>query len=643
MSGSPCDERVEEEKGQEPKDPIQLDGVKDDKDKGQERGGIEKIGNNEENKEENKEETIKIGKGSKKVWLCGICRTMANKGSVKCMGCMKWIHRRYVMNKQNCSGLNRGDEYKWGIWRCQNCVDHAVKRKGPGRPAKPKNAEKIGTQRRQKIYASGIPMIKRGKRKVREVGSPEKHKGIGKKDEKSPTKKKSKTDGNKDEDNEELSDKAKKASEKCLISCGGANLNQADMESLEDKRYVTDEIILFFMEAILEYMKSQTSDKISVVGPSVAHLMQKHYDKREIDDQKKGMKLNEHDWVIFPINDKDDPDKGDGGTHWSLIVYNRKDNVYLYFDPIKGMNVKHARALHLNLLDSNSYQSYDNNGRISHYLPPLVEMNCQRQANGYDCGIFIMAFMATIMENIVSGRKVDDNKNVPYKADELRQLLLTALKLEIDRRNKNYDKRNIIDLIVTLKESKNKKEKERANEEKMEKEKAEKEKEIFENALRSLCNPDASLGNMNNANNKEEINAKKVDNVRNNNGNDKRNKTLNRGRRSRSLCKFFERDGCRNGRNCKFEHPEICNEWYEHGRCKGVNGECEKAHPNICRKYIKREPCTYSDCLYMHPRGMKKANHREEQNDTQRHSERKHNRGRNDNNFRGYNKFFHHE
>merc|ERR1711874_206324 len=128
-------------------------------------------------------------------------------------------------------------------------------------------------------------------------------------------------------------------------------------------------------------------------------------------------------------------------------------------------NVKHARALHLNLLDSNSYQSYDNDGRISHYFPPLVEMNCQRQANGYDCGIFIMASMATIMKNKVSGREVDDDKNVPYKADELRQLLLTALKLKINKRQMNYDKCNIIDVMETLKERKNEREKERANEE----------------------------------------------------------------------------------------------------------------------------------------------------------------------------------
>ena len=97
-----------------------------------------------------------------------------------------------------------------GIYRCQNCVDPEVKRRGPGRPVKPKNAVRIGTQRRQKRYASRIPiqMTKRGKRKAREVISPVKSKDIGKKeDEKSPTKKKPKTDGNNGKEDEEVSEK----------------------------------------------------------------------------------------------------------------------------------------------------------------------------------------------------------------------------------------------------------------------------------------------------------------------------------------------------------------------------------------------------------------------------------------------------
>ena len=73
MSGTPCEndwyERVKEETGQEPKEPIQLDGVTEEKDKGQKGAGTEELGNNEENKDENKEEIIEIGKVSKKVWL----------------------------------------------------------------------------------------------------------------------------------------------------------------------------------------------------------------------------------------------------------------------------------------------------------------------------------------------------------------------------------------------------------------------------------------------------------------------------------------------------------------------------------------------------------------------------------------------
>ena len=152
---------------------------------------------------------------------------------------------------------------------------------------------------------------------------------------------------------------------------------------------------------------------------------------------------------------------------------------------------------------------------------------------------------------------------------------------------------------------------------------------------------------MNNINNKEEINVKKKDNVRsnngNNNGNDKRNEMMNEGSRPRKPCWFFKNDVCRNGRNCRFEHPEICNEWYEQGRCKGVNGDCEKTHPKICSKFTKREHCTYRSCLYMHPRGMGKANHSEGRKEIQRRQEKKTNRDRDDSNVRGYNKKFHQE
>merc|ERR1712029_906473 len=147
------------------------------------------------------------------------------------------------------------------------------------------------------------------------------------------------------------------------------------------------------------------------------------------------------------------------------------------------------------------------------------------------------------------------------------------------------------------KEKEKEKEREKANKEKREKEKAQKEKEIIEKAIESLCNQDASRVSWNNVNNKEEIDAKKKDNVRsnngNNNGNDKRNEMMNEGSRPRKPCWYFMNDGCRNGGNCRFEHLEICNKWYEQGRCEGVNGDCEMIHPKICSKFAKRQDCTF--------------------------------------------------
>ena len=242
----------------------------------------------------------------------------------------------------------------------------------------------------------------------------------------------------------------------------------------------------------------------------------------------------------------------------------------------------------------------------------------------------------------MNGRKVDDNKNIPYKADELRQLLLTALKLEIDRRNYTWDKRNIIDLMEELKKGKIEKEKENADEEKREKEKMEKEKEVIEKAIESLCNKDTIRSSWSNVNNKEGSVAKKKDNIRNNNDNnnriDIRNGMTNEGNRPRKPCWYYKNDGCRNGENCRFEHPKICNVWYEQGRCDGVNGDCEMIHPKIC---AKRKHCTDGSCLYIHPRGMKKANNSEGRKETQMRKENKTNRDRDDSNVRGYNRFFH--
>ena len=55
------------------------------------------------------------------------------------------------------------------------------------------------------------------------------------------------------------------------------------------------------------------------------------------------MEFNISEWVLYHINNKEDTEK-DSGTHWCLLLY-RKTNTYQHFDPIEGMNEKHAKRL----------------------------------------------------------------------------------------------------------------------------------------------------------------------------------------------------------------------------------------------------------------------------------------------------------
>ena len=442
---------------------------------------------NESNKEDmdNNDGINKEGNNHKKQWICGVCNTKVNRNSVECKGCNMWIHRT------TCSGLTRWQPV-YDDYRCSKCTGIPIKPKGPGRPTRQKRQEEM--QKKCEKIVQEIAKITEGKRKKREEGTPEKTKKCGKtRNENSPINKKLKA-GDAHEGKAEMCvnatywiNKENKDNKTSLISCGGSNLYQVDIDSMSDAGFVTDEVLQFFMQAMTKAMEEKMSKtkkgRVEIVGPNVVHYIQKQNDKKEIKWHKDGMGLNECDWAIFPINDKDDPERGDGGTHWSLLVYSRKDHRYLHFDPIKGMNTKHARDLHINLLDSNSYNKDGN-------LPPLVEMQCERQKNGYDCGMYVMMYMATIMRNITEGREAKDVSVIPYKADEMRELLREAINKEIKRREAKLNKLNIIHIMDKMKLNKEgieKKKAEKAKEERLEKEKektekAKEEKEIIENA-----------------------------------------------------------------------------------------------------------------------------------------------------------------
>ena len=189
------------------------------------------------------------------------------------------------------------------------------------------------------------------------------------------------------------------------------------LKSLEDRNFVTDPILQLFFTAFKERAKTYLGrNKIMIVMPAMAHILQNYISKESIRAQIMQLKLKEYDWVIYPVNNNKDPEDGNGGTHWSLLVYRKIDHKYLHFDPIHRLNRSHAIELMLNTLDS---KSFDSDG----FGPQFVDIACKKQENGYDCGPYVMMYLETIIENIRKGREADDDMFTPHEAGEIRKLL----------------------------------------------------------------------------------------------------------------------------------------------------------------------------------------------------------------------------
>ena len=307
----------------------------------------------------------KKGKEEENVWIaypCSVCSTGVGNNSCQCNECKKWVHLK-------CSGLSslvkHGAKYK-----CPKCAEKEKKR-GPGRP------RSISLTLEQES-ARAIRKFIKSKRRARDDDSPEKpsSKPKNNKDpESSPHNKKTKAgkdqggdegDDDESEDEEEETEEEdkdeeaevvwlgqkhnKKVNNKCqrkgyekLLDYDGGHLTEEDLISLNDRNYVTDSILLLFITMLRKNKEwAMDRNKIKIVDPSVAHLLKNYRCLDTICNQKTEQKLNEYDWVMYPVNN--DAPEGNGGTHWSLLVYRKRDNKFLHFDPIRGLNNKHARS-----------------------------------------------------------------------------------------------------------------------------------------------------------------------------------------------------------------------------------------------------------------------------------------------------------
>ena len=203
-----------------------------------------------------------------------------------------------------------------------------------------------------------------------------------------------------------------------ILSYGDTLLRQSDLNIIQTDQWLNDQIIGFFFEFC-------QTDKFSgsgciFPGPEVAQCI-KLIAADQLSVILEPLDLSSHTAVFLPVNNNRDP-CSPGGSHWSLLILDNRDNVFYHFDSSRGGNSSQAKALA---------------GKLSQYRGielNIKEVEVTQQKNGFDCGIHLLINAERVASNIQNYASLGDIKTlqdpVTNKRSELIELIHELKKLK---------------------------------------------------------------------------------------------------------------------------------------------------------------------------------------------------------------------
>lgn len=175
-----------------------------------------------------------------------------------------------------------------------------------------------------------------------------------------------------------------------VLSYGDVVMRRSDLDILAGPHFLNDRIIEFYF-TYLASKKYSSQEDIAFVSPSVSFWIAKCNDATFLTDCLAPLKLRDKNLVIFTVNDNVDVNEAGGGSHWSLLVYYRKMNMFVHHDSFHGINSLHAEMLSKSVA-----------GLLADYQfaasASFVDCPTPRQRNAHDCGLYVLAIAERICD-----------------------------------------------------------------------------------------------------------------------------------------------------------------------------------------------------------------------------------------------------
>lgn len=206
-------------------------------------------------------------------------------------------------------------------------------------------------------------------------------------------------------------------SDEVVLSYHESLLRRSDVDILLGPLWLNDQIISFYLEYLKHDRFAHFKDLVLFVSPEVTQCL-KMLPKNEMSIFLDPLGASNKSFIFFPLNDHqfDSP----GGTHWSLVVYSRPDQKFMYIDSSKGSNWSTSKRFAANVWEALG---------CDEEIVVLDAVPCFQQENSYDCGIHVLfnveklAALAVNEGNLTDVTEINEGSGPVGKREEMLALI----------------------------------------------------------------------------------------------------------------------------------------------------------------------------------------------------------------------------
>mmetsp|Transcript_71271 Transcript_71271/g.219971 ORF Transcript_71271/g.219971 Transcript_71271/m.219971 type:complete len:230 (+) Transcript_71271:62-751(+) len=213
-----------------------------------------------------------------------------------------------------------------------------------------------------------------------------------------------------------------------VVSWRNVRLTRDDVALFHDGQWLNDECVTFFLEHLRQTRGTEEA-KVLLVGAETAFWFLMEDDLEDLAEAAESLELASRDLIVCPVNDNADPTRASGGSHWSLLVGRRTSEssfAFEYYDSMSTANLSAAQRLAAKIA---ALRLGPAGGAKALRGPPDVRvMETAKQANSYDCGVYVLLFAQAVVEAFLAGGPPADVEAFrPADASAKRREMLAAI------------------------------------------------------------------------------------------------------------------------------------------------------------------------------------------------------------------------